>query len=565
MTKTISHAKQTQQTHTTSPRARQIATTLARHGLGYLVGVLGLQQLVPFHHGLLKHPRRAQPYTQPEHLRLALEELGPTCIKLGQMLSTRTDLLPDAYQAELAKLQDAAPTLAFSEVQALIEQALGKPIETLFASFEQTPLAAASIGQAHAATLADGTAVVVKVRRPGAVEQVEADLALLHHLAVTASQRWELASQYDVVGLVEEFAQTLRAELDYVREAHNAERFARNFAGNTTVHIPHIFWETTNARVLTLERIEGIKISDLNALTAAGMKPHDVAERTAKLILQMVFEDRFFHADPHPGNLFVEPDGCIGLIDFGMVGIVDERTQEQLVRLLIALAQQHPDALVDALLELGVTQQIVNRAALQQDMAHFLARYYDQPLGEMALGPMMHEMMEVMRRHRLHLPANLLLLVKTMVMSEGLGMHLDPQFRLTGLLLPYAQRLILQRYSPLFWAKRLGQSGMDAAWLGTELPQQLRRILGDVERGTLTMRIQSTDTDALLKRVERQVTRVVLAMIAAAFIVGLAMLMVVYHPAGLQQWMWLWFGIGFGVVLALGLYLAESIWRSSRH
>ena len=543
-------------------RTRQIANTLARHGLGYLVGMLGLEHFVPFHKGLLKHPRRAQPYTRPEHVRMALEELGATFIKLGQILSTRSDLLPPEYLAEFAKLQDAAPTIPLKAVQETIRTELGRPSEAIFATFDPTPLAAASIGQAHAATLLDGTEVVVKIRRPGVVEQVEEDLEILQHLAATASRRSEFASQYDLVGLAQEFAETLRAELDYMREGRNAERFAANFGGDATVHIPRIFWEVTTMRVLTLEHIRGIKINDLTALEAAGIDRAVVAERAARIILKMVFEDGFFHADPHPGNFFIEPGGRIGLIDFGMVGTIDERTQEHLVKLLLAVTSQDADRLVDAFLELGVTQQQVDRSLLGSDLERLVARYYGQPLGDIALGPLLSEMLTIVRRHHLRLPTNLALLVKTMVMNEGLGTQLDPKFRLTGVLVPYAQRLMLRQYSPFFWTKRLGQAGLDAAWLGTELPQQLRRLLGELERGNLKMNMHPSDVESVMRRFERLVNRLVLAMIAAAFIIGLAMLMASYHPSGWKPWAF--FLIGFTFAGALGIYLAWSILRSGR-
>jgi ubiquinone biosynthesis protein len=550
--------------HTHRERYRQIAHTLARHGLGYLVGILGLERFVPFHKGLLKHPKRPQPYTRPEHVRMALEELGATFIKLGQMLSIRTDLLPPDYQAEFAKLQDAAPTVPLEQVQAALLEELGQPLDALFTSFDPVPLAAASIGQAHAATLPDGTEVVLKIRRPGVVEQIEEDLTILHNLAVTASQRWDLAAQYDVVALVDEFAQTLRAELDYVQEGHNAERFAANFAGDTTVHIPRIFWDTTTSCVLTLKRIYGIKINDLAALDAARIDRAVVAERAANIILKMVFEDGFFHADPHPGNFFIEQDGVIGMIDYGMVGTVDTRTQEHLVRLLLALASQDADRVVDAFLELGVTRQQVDRFALRADLERWLAHYYGQALGEIALGPMMNEMLTIVRRHHLHLPTNLALLVKTTVMNESLGMQLDPSFRLTSVIMPYAQRLLLRQYSPLFWTKRIGQAGMDAAWLTTELPQQVRRLLGELERGNLKIEMQMTDVEPMMRRMERLVNRLILAIITGAFIIGLGMLMAFFHPPG-GQWVWVWFAAGFAIVAVLGLYLVWSILRPRRH
>ncbi len=548
--------------HTHRERYRQIAHALARHGLGYLVGMLGLERFVPFHKGLLNHPRRAQPYTRPEHVRMALEELGATFIKLGQILSTRNDLLPPAYLAEFAKLQDAAPTIPLETAQETIRTELGQPIEAIFATFDPTPLGAASIGQAHAATLLDGTEVVVKIRRPGIVEQVEEDLEILQHLALTASRRSELASQYDLVGLAQEFAETLRAELDYVREGRNAERFAANFSSDATVHIPRIFWEVTTMRVLTLEHICGIKINDLTALDAASIDRAVVAERAGRIILKMVFEDGFFHADPHPGNFFIEPGGRIGLIDFGMVGIIDERTQEHLVKLLLAVTSQDADRLVDAFLELGMTQQQVDRSLLGHDLEHLVSRYSGQSLGDIKLGQLLQEMLSIVRRYHLRLPTNLALLIKTIMMNEGLGMQLDPTFRLTTVLVPYAQRLLLRQYSPRFWTKRLGQAGMDAAWFGTELPQQLRRLLGELERGTLTMNMRPTDVESVVRRFERLGNRIIVGIVLAAFIIGLEMLMASYHPLGWNQWAF--FVIGFAFAGALGVYLAWSMLHAKR-
>ena len=241
-------------------------------------------------------------------------------VKLGQILSTRADLVPPDYQAELAKLQDAAPPVDAEVVGDVLAHEFGSDATAMFATFDFEPLAAASIGQAHAATLPDGTEVAVKVRRPGAVEQIEQDLEILQDLAARAGRHWTAAADYDLVGLAEEFAQTVRSELDYLREGRNAERFAANFADDPDVHIPRVFWEATTSRVLTLERVRGIKVSDLDALDAAGIDRRALAERATRVTAQMVFRDGFFHADPHPGNFFVESAGRIGLIDFGMVG-----------------------------------------------------------------------------------------------------------------------------------------------------------------------------------------------------------------------------------------------------
>jgi ubiquinone biosynthesis protein len=557
---------QTTHTHSSLERATHIALVLAHHELWSLVEVLDLGRFVPWHLRRSIPPQRNSPElpTQPEHLRIALEELGPTFMKLGQMLSTRTDLLPPDYQRELAKLQDAAPPIPIEAVRETITAELGQPIEKTFATFDDMPLAAASIGQAHLAALQDGTEVVVKVRRPGAVEQVDEDLKLLHSLATVASHRWELASQYDVVGLVQEFDQSLRAELDYLREGHNAERFARNFTGESNVRIPRVFWQTTTSRVITLERLQGIKVTDLAALDAAGIDRAELSKHAAQIFLKMVFEDGFFHADLHPGNLFIEQGGLIGLIDFGMVGTVDEHTREYLGILLLGMANQDSDRLVDALLELGVSQQPVNRTVLRRDLEHLLLQYYSQPLSAIALGPMLTEVFGIMRRHQLALPSDLSLLLKTTVMSEGMGVQLNPSFSLVGVLTPYAEKFMLQQNSPGAWAKRLGKTIPDLAWLATEFPQQLRRLLSEMDRGSLKIDIQPTGLEPLFKRAERIANRIVLGVIVAAFIVGLAMLMSAYRPggAGLLQVV---LTIGFALAAVLALYLVWSIFRSRHH
>ncbi|HET8632009.1 MAG TPA: AarF/ABC1/UbiB kinase family protein [Thermomicrobiales bacterium] len=543
-------------------RYRRIAQVLARHGLEYLIGVLGLERLVVVRPVLRGRPREAR--TRPEHVRMALAELGATFIKLGQILSTRPDLLPPAYQREFARLQDNVPPVPAGVVEEVLGGELGRPVGEVFAAFDPTPLAAASIGQAHAATLHDGAAVVVKVRRPGIVEQVAEDLEIMQNLAAAASRRWEFASQYDLVGLAQEFAQTLQAELDYLREGRNAERFAANFAGDPAVHIPRVYWETTTSRVLTLERIEGIKIDDLDALDAAGIDRTALAERATRVILKMVFEDGFFHADPHPGNFFIEPGGRIALIDFGMVGTVDEDTRGRLVQLLLAVAGRDAERMVDAFLDLGVARGRLDRHLLRHDLDRMLARYYDRPLGEIALGALLEEAFAVIRRHHLQLPANLALLMKTTVMAEGLGARLDPDFNLAAVLLPYAERLILREYSPLLWARRLGQATLDAARLGIDLPQQLRRIIGEFERGNLEVGMRPEGFEPLLRRFERLANRIVLGIIAAAFVNGLAVLVSVYHPPGWDRWAGAFVALGFFFASALGLYLAWTILRSGR-
>ena len=291
-------------------RERQIAEVLIRYGLSYLGNIVGLGHLMTAAHRRVGVAPEAR--TPAVNLRLALEELGPTFIKLGQLMSTRADLLSTDYRAELAKLQDSAPAVPSEVVEEVVERELHAPADRAFATFETAPLACASVGQAHTATLDDGTEVVVKVRRPDVVEDVERDLEIVRNFAARAGRRSKTAARYDVVGLADEFVRSLRAQLDYLQEARNAERFAANFAGDPWVQIPRVFPDHTTSRVITLERIRGMKITDLAALDEAGLDRHALAERTALITAKMIFDDGFFHADPHPGNFFIEPTGRVG-------------------------------------------------------------------------------------------------------------------------------------------------------------------------------------------------------------------------------------------------------------
>ena len=550
------------QKHLHIDRSRQITGILVRHGWDYFLGSLSLGRFgaSSLAAGLGHRPEKSM--SRPEHLRCALEEMGTTFIKLGQILSTRADLLPPEYLSELSKLQDSAKPVPFTEIQSALVSELGKPIESVFLDFDPEPLAAASIGQAHAATLPDGTEVVVKIRRPGVVEQVNEDLEILQELAARASRHWEFADRYDLIGLVDEFSQTLRAELDYIREGHNAERFAENFASETGIHIARVYWNTSTSRVLTLERIRGTKINDLPALDRQGIDRPSLATFAAGVVMKMVCEDGFFHADPHPGNFFIESDGVIGLIDFGMVCVVDEPTQEHLADLLISVNSQDADRLVDVFLDLGVSRKQVDRTLLRRDIDHLLSTYWGLPLSELRIGTLLDEVFTVMRRNRLHLPSNLALLLKTVIMIEGLGVNLDPNFHLTEVLAPYSERLILRRYSPFRLIRNIGRAGLDLARLGSEMPQQLRRIVSAAESGTLQIGMRPEGVDAVVNRLERIANRIVLGVIASAFIIGLAVLLSVYRPPGWEQWAWVAFAFGFLCALTLGIYLATSILRS---
>lgn len=549
-------------------RYRQITTTLVAHGFGGLVAPIGISL-----RGRL--PRRRMPAvdgatppqgvgaTRPMHLRLALEELGPVFIKLGQILSTRADLLPPEYIAELIKLQDHVPPAPFAAIEQVIETELGQPIAAAFAEIDPTALATASIGQVHAARLRDGSDVVVKVQRPGVDRLVAEDLAILTDLAGVATRRMRLARQLGAAGLVSEFAWTLHGELDYLREGRNAERMARMFANDPRVHIPRIVWSHTTGRVLTMERLRGVRIDDLGGIAAGGFERRDVAERAVMLFLREVFEEGFFHADPHPGNFVVMADGSIGAMDFGMVGAINDHRREQLLLLLIAIVERDTRRITDDLIALGATGPDLDRTALERDIDHLLAQYYGRTLAEIRVSRVIGEAMALVRRNRLHLPSELALLAKTIVQGEALGRHLEPSFEVTKVAEPYVKQAMRMFYSPSYWRGKLRLRTLEAMMLASALPGQAQRILTRLERNELTFHIHYDELPETLSSLNGMVNRLALAILTAAMGIGLAMVFQATGPE-LRSWVGALFVFGFAAVAALATGLLIAIWRRGR-
>jgi ubiquinone biosynthesis protein len=498
-------------------RERQIAEVLLRYELSHLANVLGVERMVRGMDGLIgREPPETR--TEAENLRLALEELGPTFIKLGQLLSTRTDLLSLDYRVELTKLQDTAPAVPSEVVKEIVERELHAPVDTAFATSQSVPIACASVGQAHTATLHDGTDVVVKVRRPNVVEDMEKDFEIIQNFAERASRHWKAAARYDVVGLADEFVLALRAQLDYLQEMRNAERFQANFAGHPWVQVPRVFPDLTTSRVITLERIRGMKITDVTALDQAGLDRHALAERTALIVAKMIFEDGFFHADPHPGNFFIEPSGRVGIIDFGMVGTLDDRLREQLEHLLRGFLQRDPGRLADALLELGTSTGEVDRDRLREDVGNLLERHIGRSVSEISLRGAIGEMLEIVRRQHLRVPRDLSLLFTMLITAEGIVAEVDPEFRFADALAPYARRHLLAGLTPAEVARRLEQFGVDLTELAAELPRRLNRISEGIETGGLEVHVRTDELDALLARIERLGNRVAASVLAATSI-----------------------------------------------
>ena len=544
-------------------RYREIVGVFIRHGFGGLVDQLGLLPVLSLPRRLLRRGPAGAPLSAPEHVRLAIEELGPTFIKLGQILSTRPDLIPPAYIRELTKLQDTVPPAEWEAVSARVETELGGTLEELFASFQIEPLAAASLAQVHGATLPGGEEVVVKVQRPGIEEVISVDLEILFDLARLVQERTPLGELYDLPGIAEGFAFTLRAELDFRREGRNADRFRRNFADEPALYIPRVYWDYSSGRVLVLERIHGIKIGDIEALDAAGVDRHQVAENAARIILKQVLEDGFFHADPHPGNFFVMDGEVIGAMDFGMVGHVSPALRSDLTRLYVAFVDRDSEGIVEQFIRMGAASYQVDRAGLQRDLERLLGKYYGLSLKEIRAQEVIEDVLPMAFRHRLHFPPDLWLLEKTVVMMEGVGLKLDPDFNVFDVLGTDVRRQAWQMASPRVWGRRLVKEASDWGELFTSLPRRAPRILDQLERGELEFGLTLKDLDRAIGRLDRMGNRLAISILIAALTVGLALLMPLVAAGGRGFAFWL-VVVGFVFAALLGLMLLLSMWRAGR-
>ncbi len=511
-------------------RYRHIALVLVKYQLGDLIRTLNLDRFLPFHFVPPVLPWTRSDVSRAARTRMAMEDLGTTFVKLGQILSTRVDLLPPDYTAELSKLQNALKPLPTDVIKQAILEELGKPVEEIFATFDPVPMGVASIGQAHAATLRDGAEVVVKVRKPGVVEQAEEDMDILHQLAEAASRNWRgIPQQYDLVAIVHEIAETFLAEMDYVREGHSAEHFSRFFAEDDGVHVPKIYWDYTRPRVITLERIHGFGILDTIALEKAGFNRKEIAEHAVGLWLKMIFTGSLMHADPHPGNLFVEGGGRLGLIDYGMVYIIDEEVRQNLASALRAIVARDVDSLVDSLMELGAFRHEVSRDMLRGDLKHVMGHYPSLSTADLHLGANLGELFTVVRRNHIQLPANTFLLLKTVAMAQSLGKALDPQFDILPMLESYVRQTLDVRHATEALVKGFRGAVADMALFGLSLPRRLNRFVKSVERGELQIKPDMTGLEDHMRHLERLVNRMIFGILIAAIILCLTVLYVAFR------------------------------------
>ncbi len=548
-------------------RYQQIGRILTRYGFGYVLTQLGIgRAITPGLERLRFSSAEILRATPAERVRMVIEELGPTFIKLGQILSTRGDILPAEFIRELEKLQDTVPPTDVALIQTQVEKELKKPLDEVFPTFDPVPVASASLGQVHLATLPSGEEVAVKVFRPGVDRLIEIDLDILLELATLAERRTDWGEYYGVLSLAQEFADTLRTEQNYEQEGHNVDRYRQIFAGEGYVLVPKVYWETTTRRVLTMERVRGVKITDVDGLDAADLDRRVVARRNIAILLKAVLQEGFFHADPHAGNFMVLPNEVIALMDFGIMGHLDHAERLGLVQLFVGLFRQETERVVEALSDLGIATKAADRRNLARDLDRLRMRYYGLDLEKIRARSFVEDLMGLAFANHLRMPSNLVLVFKTIAMLEGISLRLDPDLNVFIEVEPYMRDALLELQSPITRFKEIADQMRESAEAMMMLPKQLQKMLEQIEAGEGNLSMTLKGLDEPTHRISSAANRLVLAILAAAFVVGPALLIPRVREV-FPEWQ---LGAGFlifaglGTSLFLTLLLILSIWRSGR-
>ncbi|WP_308446532.1 MULTISPECIES: ABC1 kinase family protein [Vogesella] len=546
------------------PRLREISAVLFKHGLGEFVQRLRLPAAVEkagewFN---LRLPDSADAIPAPIRVRLAFEELGPTFIKLGQILSTRVDLFAPEWINEFEKLQNTVPPIPEALLAPYLQQVLGEAPETLFARFDMVPIGSASIAQVHRATLHDGSEVVVKLRRPGIVQKVDADLRILEHLAHLIELEFPDARRFMPSDIVAQFARSLKRELDLAAEARNMERFARDFAEDPYIRIPKVYWEYTRADVNVQDFIDGFSASPVSALPAAGLDPSLLARRGADAVLKMILLNGYFHADPHPGNVIFLPEDRIAFIDFGMVGRLSHRRRDEIVDLLAAMAQRDEHAMMGVLI--GWTGSVpVDEEQFAEDIGEIFFQYDHVVLKDLNMSQLINDLMALIRNHGILLPADMAMLFKALITLEGLGRQLEPQFQLVEHLTPFVRKLIIERYRPEALLKRGRETLSDGFAMLASLPRDIIRIGRDIKHGKFRINLDLKRLEQFGHQLDKSVNRLTMGIVTGCLIIGSSIVMTV--DGGPTLFGLPLFGfLGFMVAFFNSLWLIWSIWLAGK-
>jgi ubiquinone biosynthesis protein len=546
-------------------RYRQILRVLFKYGFGDLIDILKIEQYLEIGLQMISRKRREkiEKLTRAERLRMALEELGPTFVKLGQILSTRPDLIPFEYIKELSKLQDQVPPFPYDDVRETIKSETGKLPQEIFEHFEETPLAAASIGQVHRATLKDGEAVVVKIQRPGIHKIIEVDLEIMLHLAGLMERHLEELEAYRPTRIVEEFARSLEKEINYRTEASHIERFARQFMDDETVYIPKVFRQTSTQRILTMEYVEGIKASEVERLQKEGYDLPEITRRGTSLIMKQIFDFGFFHADPHPGNILALPNNVIGLLDFGMVGRISRQEREAFSDLVTQVVRGDEKKVTDAVLNLTNYDKEPDRIEFERDFAELIDQYLYRPLKELQIGRLLQQLLEILTKYRLGLKPDLFLMMKALSTVEGLGAMLDPDFQLIKHAEPFIRHIQLRRFNPKTIAGDMIDTGSELFTLLKEIPREVRGILKQAKEGKVKIEFEHKGLEPVLFTHDRTSNRIAFAIVLAALIIGSSLITLSDIPPK-------WNDIpiiglaGFIIAGVMGFWLLVTILRRGR-
>jgi len=553
------------------PRIGRIIAVASRHGFGHLVEQLGLQRFFSLGRRIstFKRPSSlAHRIGAPERLRLMFEDLGPTFIKFGQVLACRPDMMPIEYSREFLKLMDSVSPFPSSEAKKIIEEDLKAPIGSVYAFFEDAPMAAASIAQVHRARLHNGRDVIVKVQRPHIEHMIERDISIMRWLAELIAARVPETAPYNVPGIVDEFARTIKRELDFFIEASNAVQLRRNFENSTVLYVPEVFTGISSKRVLVMEKVDGIRIDEYERLDREGYNRRDLALKGGAAFFKMVLRDGLFHADPHPGNIFVLPDGRLGLVDFGIMGRVTEENMEYFATVFLALADHDYDALVRHYVDLGfLTDETVDlekfQREMKEDLIELLEPYYVMQVKQIDFGAYIDRVTHILIRHRLRLPSNLYLMDKALITLEGILKQLDPEFNYFEAAKPYAIELVRRRRDPLRVAKNAAKNVSEFADAFSLLPKQLRATFRKIMHGDIRVTMHHEELQHLIRDIDKSSNRLAFSVITASIIVASS---IIIHAArgpvifGLPV-----FGlIGYVIAALLGLWILIGILRSGQ-
>ena len=543
-------------------RLSEIAQVAVKHGFGYFFERHRLTDLFPW----VSHDGSAETQSdRGRRLRETLDELGPTFVKFGQLLSTRPDIVPPDIVVELQKLQDDVTPIPYAEVERVIREELGVTIEQAFLEFDEQPTAAASIGQVHHALLPNGERVAVKVQRPNAQRQIESDIALLFQAARLAKERVRALDFIDAEQVVDEFARSIRSELDYRAEARNAEAFRRNFAGHENVKIPRVYWTYTRRRLLVLELLEGTQLADLDTSSLTHVERRDLAYRVAETWMTMIFRHGFFHGDPHPANIFVLDGGkVVGLVDFGQVGKLTDDDMSKLTRLFIDAANERVDSLPRRLAELGVRYPRDREEEFGDELRDVYYRYYGVSLAEIDPLEVIREAFEVIYRLNLRLPTRFVLLDKAIATLASVGIELYPDFNVFEVAKPYARNLLLERFSPGRMLSRARKESSELARVASTLPYQVHDILEELRDGQIDVGFVHKGLDEFMHKVDVAFNRLVVALIVVGGLIGSSLIGIfAKHGPFVFGVNFLSF-IGFLLSGALGVWLLWGVIRSGR-